>query len=99
MFLSERKPNGDFTFPKMVQLELPYILTHKSFDSCNGESLHDDGLLDVSAEECILQIVCLRAINPNVCGIGHLRIPRMIVTNPQFREELERYIPSLVLID
>lgn len=45
----------------------------------------------------LLQIVRTRFEDHTTRQIGHLCIPRNIVTNKQFQEELERYVPSLVL--
>lgn len=51
-------------------------------------------------QEALLQIVRERANNPDTRPIGYLRFSRTIIgSNMQFQEELERYVPSIVLFD
>ena len=49
----------------------------------------------------LLESVRMRYEDPTVCSVGHLRIPKDIVTifgtDKQFQRELEQYVPSLVL--
>lgn len=53
--------------------------------------------IDDSSQNDILQIVRMRFEDPAVHRVGHLRIPKKVVTTAKFQEELEKYVPSLVL--
>lgn len=45
----------------------------------------------------VLQMVRVRSENLTTRRIGHLRMPRKVVMNPQFQEEIEQHVTSLVL--
>lgn len=45
----------------------------------------------------ILETVRMRYEDSTVCRVGHLRIPQMVMTNRQFQDKLERYVPSLIV--
>lgn len=45
----------------------------------------------------LIRAVCIRATDIGVCSIKHMRMPKWLVTDEAFQEELERYIPTLVL--
>lgn len=92
MFLSKRMKDGSLAFPKLVQLELPDAVC------IEGSSL-DELATRVFIEDNLLQVVRIRAEDPNVCRIGHLRLPRAAVPDPEFQEALMQYVPSLVLFE
>lgn len=49
-------------------------------------------------QDRLLQIVRIRAEDPRVRRIGHVRVQRGLMSNnKQLKEELERLVPSLVL--
>lgn len=83
--LYDRKKDGRLAFPIMNQLELGHIQ-----DSTEG------GMLQL--RDHILQTVRIRSIDPDIHRVGYLRIPReVVVADPRFQEEIEQYVPSLVL--
>lgn len=64
------------------------------------DQLQFSGASDAShARSQLLRAVRMRANDSTARSIGHLRIPRRMVTNPQYQEALEEYVPSLVLSD
>ena len=82
--LYERERDGNLAFPKMDRMELR-----------DAQDLTENHILLLQIR--LLQTVRIRFEDPTTRRIGHLCIPRNIVTNSQFQEELERYVPSLVL--
>lgn len=50
-------------------------------------------------QDQFLQVVRVRSEDPTACKIGRLRIPRVIVPNAEYQEEIETYVHSLVLTD
>lgn len=83
--LHERKQNGILAFPRLEAVELCHVI---SFTGGDNPQLQND----------LLQILRIRSQDPAVPRISVLRIDRSLVKNLQFKEELERCVPSLVLI-
>lgn len=82
--LYERKQDGSLTFPKIDQMHL------------RGVRNVTEGIV-LQVQNALLQTVLIRFEDLTARRLGHARIPREIVTSRQFQEELERYVPSLVL--
>lgn len=73
----------------MDQIEL-YDLSSESFTYYGQTPIRDHHLL---------RVVRIRAEDPHVCQIRHVRVPREFMEDKQVLEELERFVPSLVLLD
>lgn len=84
--LFKRKQDGNLAFPNLDQLGLR-----------GKEYAVEDNIPQLQSH--LLQTVRMRAEDPVTRRIGHLRIPRHIVTDNGFQEGLERHVPSLVLFD
>ena len=82
--LYERKQNGSLAFPELENIELRY-----------GYSPSGDN--NPQLQYNLLQTIRTRAQDPTVRRISVLRINDLLVKNLQFKEELERCVPSLVI--
>lgn len=88
--LFERNEEGKLAFPRMDQIELSF----------NMHGYATPFLSDYrQVREYLLQVVRIRAEDPHVRRIGHVLVPRALMTDKQLQEELEQLVPSLVLID
>lgn len=83
--LYERRQDGSLTLPAMEQVEL------------RDMSYSSEGSIR-QLQDRIRQTIRKRVDNPTAHRIGHLRLPKTMAADPDFQEELERYIPSLVLL-
>lgn len=73
--------DGNLAFPDLEQLGL-----HDIFDD------------DVwQTQNHLLQTLRMRADDPDTRRIGYLRIDSDLVKDSRFQDELERYVPSLVV--
>lgn len=87
--LFERKEDGKLAFPRMDQIELSHIEV-------------DSFRLGFDVRQILgrlLRVVRMRAEDPHVRRIGHVRVPRALMKEKQLRGELEGLVPSLVLFD
>lgn len=64
----------------MEQIEVSHIDASKDRIESDILPLQDD----------LLQVLRIRAYDPNVRRISHLRLPRAVMTDPEIQEELER---------
>ena len=88
--LLERKEDGKLAFPKMDQIELSHIQVD-SFRLVLGVDVRQ-------VRDRLLRVVRMRADDPHVRRIGHVRVPRAFI-DKQLLKELEGLVPSLVLFD
>ena len=79
-------------FHKPAQLELPDAMCIKGSGS---------DVLPTRAfmEDCLLEVIRIRANGPDIYRIGLLRLPRAVVPGPGFQEMFMPYVPSLVLFE
>lgn len=87
--LFERKEDGKLAFPKMDQIELSHIQVDSFRLGVDVQQIRDR----------LLRVVRIRADDPHVHRIGHVRVPRALIEDKQLRKELVRLVPSLVLFD
>lgn len=89
--LSRRRQNGSLAYPKLESLEL-HVYAYDAPSTVNTSASFSPKFQDD-----LLQLVRMRANDPGTSRLRHIRMPRCLVKDSHFQDELEQYVTSLVL--